>query len=279
MASFPISDLLGLSEPIDIVDVGAAPIDARPEIYQPLLDQGIGRVTGFEPDAVACDKFNAMHQGNDNRCLPYFVGNGGAGTFHNLRLPECSSLLAPNRVVLDQFRGFGENFDVLSTEQVQTTRLDEVQDLGNVDFLKIDAQGGELDVLHGSRRILDNVLVVYCEVEFLEMYVGQPLFGDVDSMLRESGFSFHAFENMAKRAFLPMIVLNKPQKGLRQTIWADAWFIRNPLGYADLSTSKLAKIALLAHELLGSYDVTLKIMEIIDKRRGTKICAEYLARF
>jgi hypothetical protein len=55
-------------------------------------------------------------------------------------------------------------------------------------FVKIDAQGGALNVLTGASRVLDVALGLEVEVELAPMYEGEPLLGDVDAYLRSRGF-------------------------------------------------------------------------------------------
>jgi hypothetical protein len=57
-----------------------------------------------------------------------------------------------------------------------------------VDFMKLDTQGSELDIFRGGEQMLKSVRMLEVEVEFNELYLGQPLFGDIDRHLRERGF-------------------------------------------------------------------------------------------
>lgn len=59
----------------------------------------------------------------------------------------------------------------------------------HVNLLKLDLQGSELEALRGGQELLkltDNVL---CEIAWVELYKGQPLFGDIDKFLIEQGFT------------------------------------------------------------------------------------------
>src|SRR5690349_17853274 len=53
----------------------------------------------------------------------------------------------------------------------------------DIDFIKLDTQGAELDVLCGGDRTLATVRALEVEVEFNPIYMNQPLFGDVDKFL------------------------------------------------------------------------------------------------
>lgn len=78
------------------------------------------------------------------------------------------------------------------TERVRVERLDEwmLRDgEARVDVLKLDVQGAELQVIEGAGTALDQVRLIEVEVAFTPMYLGQPLFGEVDAALRERGFA------------------------------------------------------------------------------------------
>jgi FkbM family methyltransferase len=59
---------------------------------------------------------------------------------------------------------------------------------GPIELLKLDLQGAELEVLRGAGAALEQVRAVLVEVEFAALYAGQPLFGEVDALLRARGF-------------------------------------------------------------------------------------------
>jgi hypothetical protein len=60
--------------------------------------------------------------------------------------------------------------------------------VGRVDFLWIDTQGAELDILRNAGTILDSVKVVHLEVSVMELYEGSALFNEVRAFLEEKGF-------------------------------------------------------------------------------------------
>ena len=80
--------------------------------------------------------------------------------------------------------------------KIPTIRLDDVDEIKNIDYLKIDIQGGELEVFKNGVNLLKNCLVIHTEVKFLPMYEGQPLFSEVELFLRELGFVFTVFHHL-----------------------------------------------------------------------------------
>jgi hypothetical protein len=75
---------------------------------------------------------------------------------------------------------------------VRADQLDNVLEAMNcrADFIKLDVQGAELQVLHGAERTLRAATFgLEVEVEFAELYLGQPHFSQVDDYLRGLGFT------------------------------------------------------------------------------------------
>lgn len=144
---------------------------------------------GFDADEGECARLNA--RGDGVRYLPYALGaaDGATATLRITDSPGSSSLLQPNREVLDQFI-YGSKITVRSTVPVTLTTLDTACEQHDIqpDVIKMDIQGGELDVLKGARRALENALLVESEVEFQLLYVGQPLFRDIDAFMADKGW-------------------------------------------------------------------------------------------
>jgi hypothetical protein len=59
-----------------------------------------------------------------------------------------------------------------------------------IDFVKLNVQGGELEILRKAGPVLDSMLGLLLEASFCESYRGRPFFSDVDVFLRARGFVF-----------------------------------------------------------------------------------------
>ena len=75
--------------------------------------------------------------------------------------------------------------------KVESVALKEwVQELGvnDIDIIWIDLQGAELKAFKGMGDFLSRVKIIYTEVEFKQIYIGQPLFWQVNKYLASKGF-------------------------------------------------------------------------------------------
>ncbi|SVD07799.1 uncharacterized protein METZ01_LOCUS360653, partial [marine metagenome] len=144
---------------------------------------------------------------------------------------------------------------------VQTHRLDDIAEINAADFLKMDIQGSELKVLENATNLLETTLVLQVEVEFVELYKGQPLFADVDSFLRSRGFQFHCFDGgLAGRTFKPLVVNDNINQKINQVLWADAFYVRDWMNLGALSKEQLITYAILSLDILKSPDLTHLIL-------------------
>ena len=131
----------------------------------------------------------------------------GEGLLHIYVNPGLTSLRELSRVLDHRYQNtFGVDFDfgndgarLLQKRQLATCRLDSLiaaqpTPCPPPDFLSLDVQSGEYEVLLGARDALDrNVCGLIVEVEFGEMYVGQQRFQDVYDLLDGAGFDFVRF--------------------------------------------------------------------------------------
>lgn len=265
-----------LPEPIllDVVDIGANPIDGDPP-YAKLLREGSVRLTGFEPNPDAHATLE-QSKGPNETYLPLAVGDGTRQKLHVCRAPGMTSLLPPNPKVLNLFHGFPMWGQVQKVVDVDTVRLDDCTAISNVDMIKIDVQGYELEIFRNATNKLSTVLAIQTEVEMLPMYENQPLFADVDTFLRSQGFMLHTFAPIVSRIVQPLILSKDIYRGLNQVFWADAVYIRDLTKLEVLSTEQLMKLAVITHEIYGSVDIAYHVLREVDARQGTSIAVTYL---
>src|SRR5476649_3002680 len=120
---------------------------------------------------------------------------------------------------------------------------------------------------HAESRLKD-ALIIQTEVEFLSMYVGQPLFSEVEMFLRQRGFMLHRFFPVVSRVIRPLLVGDDIRAGLSQVFWADAIFIRDITRLELLSDQQLLSMAVIAHDCYQSLDLVLHLLTEYDRRQG-----------
>jgi len=112
-------------------------------------------------------------------------------------------------------------FDVVGKTTVDAVTLDSVIRDRKCDFIKIDTQGGELEILKGATRTLRNCIGLECEVWFAPVYYGAPVFGDICAFMKEHGFEFVDFINIYRWE-------QDVFTSVGRCIFGDALFLRMP---------------------------------------------------
>ena len=139
-----------------------------------------------EPDPEEAASLKSHHQGD---ILPYALWSKETELVLNInKSAGTSSIFEPNISFLRQFDD-SERFDAVSKIILKTKTIDGLVDTGeltDLDFMKIDVQGAELEILKGGLNYLKNNLVgLEVEVEFSSIYEDQPLFSEVETFVRQ----------------------------------------------------------------------------------------------
>jgi FkbM family methyltransferase len=275
MKVFSLVDLCADRAPIiHITDVGAMWLGEKEDPHERLLAKGAAKLVGFEPVQAECDKLNKMHAGR-RLYLPYAIGDGTLRTFHLCNTVMTSSLYEPYSELLDKFQNLENLTQVVERHPVQTRRLDDIDEVADTDYLKVDVQGAEWDVFQGAKRLLRNALVVHTEVEFVPLYREQPLFAEVDRALRESGFLLHNISGTASRMFKPLVNHDDLNAHGSQLLWADVVYIRNFMHLDQLLPTQLLKLAIILHEVYASLDTCAFVLQAYDRKTGDGLLDAY----
>ncbi|MBI9087700.1 MAG: FkbM family methyltransferase [Desulfobacterium sp.] len=260
-----------------ILEIGALPIEGEIEPFHRLIDFfPESTLIAFEVDKELCKELNAKSKPNINYYPVAVAQHDEERIFYDTVNPMCGSLYRPN----EKFLGLYQNLDVAmikSISTVNTVSLDSftrANHINDVDFIKIDIQGAELDVFKGGGNTLGNVLSIVSEVEFVPLYVDQPLFGDVCSHLNGQEMMFHKFLGMAGRTLKPVFLNNNPNF-CSQQMWADAMFVKKIHKLKDLTSEKLLKLGILSY-LYNSPDLAHFCFKLHDDKNGTNLSPKAL---
>jgi FkbM family methyltransferase len=258
---------------INIVDVGASPIDGKPP-YQSLKDINRARIYGFEPNIEQYQ--HLLEQITEKETFfPHALGDGNLATLNFYKAPGMTSLLKPDYQILDYFHGFSEWAEIVGQEVMQTHRLDDIEEITTIDYIKLDVQGGEMDIIQNGKNKISSALVIHTEVNFIPFYEGQALFAELDQILRELGFYLHTFMPLKNRSFKPLIVDDSIYSGINQVLWTDAIYVKKFTDFSQLSSENLVKIAIIMHDLYKSYDLSLLALQKLDQKEKLDFCEVY----
>jgi FkbM family methyltransferase len=95
-----------------------------------------------------------------------------------------------------------------TTEEVEMKRLDSfVKETKKFNFINMDVQGYELEVLKGGKKTLKHIDYVYCEVNRDELYEGNVFIEDLDKFLADYS-------------------MERVETDWAGTLWGDALYIR-----------------------------------------------------
>lgn len=260
-----------------ILEIGAVPLGGEPEPFHQLLDLFPGsQILAFEVEKELCESLNKTAKPGIKFFATALGRTEETRPFYETNHPMCCSLYKPNEQLLRLYNNF-EVVYLKSVGNIETVSLDyfaKQNNIQSVDFIKIDIQGAELDVFQGGHNVLSQIIAMVCEVEFIPLYIDQPLFGDVCAFLDKEELMFHKFLGMAGRALAPIMIGNNPNT-MTQHCWSDAVFIKDMFKIPELSAHKLLKLGMLAF-LYDSPDLTYCCFQHYDKLNETDLKGSFL---
>ena len=208
-------EILLEKESISIIDLGAAggiePRWAKISAYINYF--------GFEPDSRTI-QLDPNQVFKSYTVIPSLVSN--KSEYKDLYISHeegKSSIYQPNSEFISRFPN-STRFEIVKTVSLETSTIDTLIKQ-EIDFIKLDIQGAELDALQGSQVVLKSVLGIESEVEFMELYKSQPLFSHVNEFLLKQGFEFIDFTNLRR--------WERDNLGkIGQCVFGDGLYLRSP---------------------------------------------------
>lgn len=158
------------------------------------------KIFSFEPMPAVYEELN-QHFLQDNNFRSYNIACSdvrGSVDFFVSSNQGSSSLLDMGNAHKEAYPGSAE----ITKIHVNTDTLDNIlltEKTGDMIFLKMDVQGGEMKVLEGAPEILKKVSLIFTEVSFIELYEGQPLVNEMIRYLAERGFLLMGIENVSQQ--------------------------------------------------------------------------------
>lgn len=164
------------------------------QAFEPNPDEYHNLIKKYRNHYFKTFKLNCSGLGEEN----------GSSTFYITQHSSMSSILKPDFTnyqrhfgTYKEYNQWKNNITINKTIEVKLETLDDYcNDIGyQIDYLKIDTQGSELQILKGAKRLLETgkISVIKIEVSTIQVYENQALFSDVDQFLRMFGYQLVDF--------------------------------------------------------------------------------------
>jgi len=252
---YPLTEYLApmfADEPLILVDVGARwGLHPRWEAFGGSL-----KAFCFEPDTAECERLNAAATHSGVRFIPAALGaRTGKATLYKTKFKESSGLYQSNTAFFRRLLN-GGNAELHSAEEIDVITLSEAQEahgIPNHDFLKLDVEGAEMDVLRGAH--IGGTFGVYTEVRFHKFINGSPPFSEMDQYLVNRGFALYdmTLGRQSRKALPyagPKLVADNGKRFFAgtfggQVMDGDALYFRDPLILKGLTRNQILRAACL----------------------------------
>lgn len=254
---------LRYEDKLHITDVGANPMDFESP-YKDLQANGDVVITGFDPQAQT---LVTLTEEQGDRYIPHAIGDGKTHTLNIYRGSGMTSLLPIRRPTLFYLMGLKRAAQLVDTAEVETRRMDDLDDIKRIDLLKIDIQGAEKMVFENGKEKISTAVAVHSEVNFFPLYDDQPSFGDIDVTLRGLGFLPHSFYHTVQRHVRSRYLGHVNDAKRTHLLDGDILYFRDLSRPADLTSDQLRKMALIADGVYGFTDYALRCMDVLESRK------------
>ena len=244
-----------MDETLKIIDIGASGgIDQR------WFSNGFEvNAILFEPDPDAFEQLIKKKRKNDLILDSALSDKEKEIVFNICNWQQVSSIYEPNMDILKLFKN-PQRWEIKKKITMKTFPLNDVlkkNSISDIDFMKIDSQGSELEILRGGTDYLDSIIGLEVESEFIEIYKNQPLFPEVDKFIQSNGFKLI---DMRRTFWKRNIGSNGINKG--QLIFADLLYMRTPesvLNIKGITSSKVIK-SIKVYLTYGYQDLSIELL-------------------
>lgn len=147
------------------------------------------RSVGFEPDAIEADKLQKT-RAFTHVCAEALGARRENRVLHIAKDPGSSSLFSPNAAEIARHTDW-KLFETVKKIDVTVAPLDAViaeHKLPAPDFMKIDCEGAEQEIMEGSRQTLNQLCGLTFEARLWDFYHGGATFSQLTNGLFDAGF-------------------------------------------------------------------------------------------
>ena len=186
----------------------------------------------FEPDPIECARLQKkyVHRPDEIRAIEDAVAENNGKLIINFFRNRAMSSSVVRNPVSSLFKDERlREVEVMESIEVNAVSIDSFcADNGlSVDFLKIDTEGSEYEILKGGKKQLEeNILGVRCEVSFDYIHEGMPLFSTLHDFMLSKNFYLLNFDYAGKGDYQNNFVRTNGKYGI--LTMADAVWMKRP---------------------------------------------------
>lgn len=159
----------------------------------------------------------------------------GIYNFYLMANPSMSSMYKPDEKILNEyfnsineFKEWRKQLNIVGEKKVETITIDDFvkeRGINFIDYLKLDTQGTELEILKGAENSLKEkkIGVIKTEFAFISLYQNQPTFTQIDQYLNNQGYKLITCEFNYDQSYFSGKCGEKPKWG----IGGDAYYCIN----------------------------------------------------
>jgi FkbM family methyltransferase len=224
-----MDELLPADEKYSLLDVGARnPL--KTTFWLPLQGERL-EIFGFDADAQESARINqeAKITGLNYTCYPIALWSetGRLTFYHTPELSENSSFYPHNFDIINRWKvqhrygqyTMGQAMQKVEAIEMAVDTLDNWKrdnDIGSIDFAKLNIEGAELPALQGGKSVMAGLLGIMAEASMVDF--NRPMFSELDAFIRSQGFEFFDFwvSNAIGRHASPLSILSRPRITYKQ---------------------------------------------------------------
>ena len=199
---------------LNIFDVGAVGIPEKNK-FNFALDKNFTKI--YKVD----DILNKENLPNEVYLWELLWSKNEEKDFYLTKNKVSSSLYKPNFEILDKFKNFDDH-TLVKQKKVFTKSVSGLSNIDKLDFVKLDAEGAELEILKGFDKKIEELMGIEIEVQFIERYIESPLFFEVNKFLNDNGFELYLINS--ESWFRGNKLFNSTSN--HKLVWADLVYFR-----------------------------------------------------
>ena len=188
-----------------------------------------------------------------------------------LRNHEASTVYQINEDLMSRY-GIGILHDKIKQAEIDVHSLDHIVS-APPDFIKIDVEGAEFEILRGSKESLKSCLGIFVEISFKSRYIDAPKYFDTMKLIENAGFEMYdIYPEYWKRA-----TRFSDQNTNHEIAWANVLYLRPGEDVIAMMRDQKANAVSIARKyllILKMYQFNSSALAFLQEARSESLVSE-----